>query len=355
MDFKDALNAIIKKNRREILNDNFRVRSILCDYVGFSLYQTKLINIFCAIYKEYDLVKIFKNKGLIEGRRYLKAVYPKFVSICTYIDFKEAINPISEIICPDEYLKYNNTKQPQKENKVVIVKNASQKVLPTLTNQIVLPKPLNSIKGINIITEVESVKIDYFDDKGKPYKDVKLYYKSKNYNPISTNSYHIKSDILYINTKKTEGDIVIGLPLNMKLDSLDIKTNRTNIDINSLIKIDKTNIITESGNVEAQVSGNNLNVKTKSGMIGLNINTINTNCDSKEGGIIFCVFPIQKKKMNVNLSSSSGNIIGVLGFKARMKITGLFNKRGLVTSKVKEDKCVINYRLYAQNGKISIK
>ena len=351
MDFKDALNTIIKKNRCEILNDNFRVRSILCDYVGFSPYQIKLVNTFCVIYKEYDLIQIFKDKGLIEGRRYLKTVYPKFVNICNYIDFKEAINPISEIVCPEEYEKYNNTKQPQKVNKVVIVKNASQKVATAITNQNALPKPLNNIKGINIITEVKSIKIDYFDDNGKPYKDVKLYYKSKNYNPISKNSYHIKTDILYINTKKAKSDIVIELPLNMKLDSLDIKTN----NINSLIKIDKTNIITELGNVEAHVSGTDLNVNTKSGMINLNINTINANCDSKDGTIFFCVFPIQKKKMNVNLSTSSGNILGFLGFKARMKITGLFNKRGLVTSKIKEDKCLVNYRLYAPKGKISIK
>ena len=355
MDFKEALETIIKKNRCEILKDNFRVRSILCDYVGFSPYQVKLVNIFCEIYKEYDLVQIFKDKGLIEGRRYLKTVYPKFINIYTFVDFKEAINPISEIICPDEYLKYN-ANQSKKANKVVIVKNVSKKQAPVLTNQPVLSQPFNNIKGINIITEVKSVKIDYFDEKGKPYKHVKLYYKNnKNRSPISTKNYSVKSDILYINSKKTKQELVIGLPVNMKLDSLDIKTNNTNINICSSIKIDKTNIITESGNVEAQVSGNDLNVNTKSGMINLNINTINTNCDSKDGTIFFFVFPIQKKKMNVNLSSSSGNLLGFLGFKARMKITGLFNKRGLVTSKVKENRCQVNYRLYAPNGKISIK
>jgi len=117
MSFKDAFNELIFTYGLDILKDNFRTRAILSDLVGSSYYDIKLIDIFCKVLKNYDLFNIFSEKGLKEGRLYLNNVYKQYKELCNGKEFADAINPISQMICPKEY------KEAEEKKKSIVVNN----------------------------------------------------------------------------------------------------------------------------------------------------------------------------------------------------------------------------------------
>ena len=105
MSFKEALNKLIHNYGIEVLNDKFKTRSFLCDYVGANYYENRLIEHFLLINCIFDLVYIFKKKGLKKGRELLQDKYETFKYDITKKEYVDSINPIAEIICPKEYAK----------------------------------------------------------------------------------------------------------------------------------------------------------------------------------------------------------------------------------------------------------
>lgn len=111
MSFKEALNNLIQKNGIEVLNDKFKTRSFLSDRVGSNYYDNKLIEHFLLINCIFDLPTLFKKKGLKKGRDFLQEKYENFKYDITKKEYVDSINPISEIICPKEYAKFQKKKQ----------------------------------------------------------------------------------------------------------------------------------------------------------------------------------------------------------------------------------------------------
>ena len=99
MSFKEALKKLIHEYGIEILNDKFKTRSFLCDCVGSNYYENRLIENFILINCIFDLVYVFSNKGLKQGRVFLQDKYEIFKSDITKKEYVDSINPIAEIIC----------------------------------------------------------------------------------------------------------------------------------------------------------------------------------------------------------------------------------------------------------------
>ena len=49
MDFNNAIIKMIDESSLDVLKDAFRMRSILYDFVGSSIYDKKLVDVFCHI------------------------------------------------------------------------------------------------------------------------------------------------------------------------------------------------------------------------------------------------------------------------------------------------------------------
>ena len=106
MSFKDALNLLIQKEGIKVLDDKFKTLSFLSDYVGSNYYENRLIEHFILIHYIFDLVNIFKKKGLKKGRKYLQDRYEDFKYDIPKQEYIDSINPIAEIICPKEFKKH---------------------------------------------------------------------------------------------------------------------------------------------------------------------------------------------------------------------------------------------------------
>ena len=106
MRFKDALNKLIQKYGIEILNDKFKTLSFLSDYVGANYYDNKLIESFLLINCIFDLPTLFNKLKLKKGRKFLEEKYDNFKYDITRKEYVDSINPIAEIVCPEEYEKY---------------------------------------------------------------------------------------------------------------------------------------------------------------------------------------------------------------------------------------------------------
>ena len=105
LSFKEALNTLIHSYGIEVLNDKFKTRSFLYDCVGSNYYENRLIEHFLLINCVFDLVNIFKKKGLKKGRKLLQEKYENFKYEITKKEYIDSINPIAEIICPKEFAK----------------------------------------------------------------------------------------------------------------------------------------------------------------------------------------------------------------------------------------------------------
>ena len=122
MNYNDAIIKIIKDNGLDILKQRFITRSILSDYIKDKYQDKKLIDALYYIYEYFDLVEIFEQYGLIKGRIVLKEKYNIISEKCTITDYKNAINPISKYLFPEEFEKANIIKNESKSN-ITIHKN----------------------------------------------------------------------------------------------------------------------------------------------------------------------------------------------------------------------------------------
>ena len=102
MSFKEALKILIQTYGIEVLNDKFKARSFLCDFVGANYYQNKLVEFFLLINGIFDLSAIFKKKGLKKGREFMESKYENFKYEITKKEYVDSINPIAEIVCNKE-------------------------------------------------------------------------------------------------------------------------------------------------------------------------------------------------------------------------------------------------------------
>ena len=334
MDFKDALKILIDREGYEIFNNIFRARSLLLDYVRYNPYQIKLIYLFCDIYNYYNLYEIFKEKGLEKARHYLILVFHKYKDSYSFIEYKDAINPISEIIYPEEYK--NSIKEKIIKNEVIIKRESVQ-----------LYKYQN-IKGLNIKVSAKSLRIiSNVKDEIKIYKDSedKL---------IDLNKYEYINNNLSINLKKNKNNIIINIPKKLHLLNLSIISNNTPIEIPDLIYANKCNITNKKENILVNLKCNNLSIDNKLGYTYIKGNIRDLNVSSTNGNITFELDTKKRKNINLNIQSNTGCINGIFEESIKMSlIRKLFMKRRMLM-KEQINNCKINFNLTTNKGKIRI-
>lgn len=339
MDFKEALNTIINKNRCEIFNDIFRVRSILCDYVGFSPYQTKLVYIFCDIYKEYNLIQIFRDKGLIDGRTYLVSIYSKYKNRCTFVDFKEAINPISEIICPEEYKKYNDRKLTGQSKGIKVIKNSKKRDFTKKEKK-------EEFRGLAIKVKAKSLTIEYGDEFA-------IYNNSNT--RIDINKFETDLGVLQLKLNYVKSNITIKVPKNKSFEILNINAASASVNIKDYINVDNCNIETKSGNIDVVINCENFKFKTTLGNVKFTGDLTNIEGSTTSGTISYFLIPKNKDGMTVRLTSFDGDIYGFFAFRLRKRLTSTFFKTRTLITDVSIYGCLVSLYHQTMFGRIKIK
>lgn len=349
MDFKEILEMIVNKDGYEALNDIFRVHSILSDYVTFTPSKNKIISLYSEIYKECNLVDLFKTKGLNEGRKYLISIYPKYKSKCTIDEFKEAINPISYLICPEEYENYQKVKQENiNKNKIIkqvnVVKNnnanAPQKnQVPTITNDV--------IKKIKLIYSVGKMTIVY-------NKTDDLEIVSESLKPITPTKQTFNNGILNLTILRQGSNIIIKLPKSCKLKKLEIFG-----EIGSLVMQDKINakdavIYLKEGYHYIKVKGENLKVGAQSLSVDLECDIKNLFLNNTNGNVYYNLYLDGKRKANLNLNVLNGNIFGFFYGHSCSRLTRVLFKTRSIHKTVMIGKCEATLNIDAPNGRIRI-
>lgn len=234
MNYNDAIIKIIKENGLEILNQRFITRSILSDYVKDNYQDKKLIDALYYIYEQYDIVQIFEQHGLKNGRIELKEKYNTVKEKCTINEYKNAINPISKYMFPTEFQETNQPKEMQAPT-VVVTKNKDTTELKKikLINQIPQPvknPPKPQTKNIKIEIGNYPLQIKRNNKNEIEIYNGNLLIKTKNI-PLTNNTLHL--DLKNIDCKNK---ITIYIP-HKNYEQLTINNDSLNSNINTTIDI----------------------------------------------------------------------------------------------------------------------
>ena len=341
MDFKNALITVIDKNGYSVFQDTFRVYAIICDFIGSSPYQVKLTNLFFDIQKEDDLFKIFTEKGLKKGREYLKTIYPKYKEKCSISEFKDVVNPISEIVCPIEYGKLNEVNK-NKNNGVAIVKFNKTNDNKTHTS-IIEGKKVDLLKRIKLEINADKIFVEY----GNKFEILKNSKIITNIKAINYKFGELNGRVDYPDSKVT-----IRIPQQTILDLLDIESKHGDITIDNTMEVSATKLKTE-GSVNVRLKGNSAIINTKNNAC-INGDLNNVVCNSIHGNIITFFMTNNKKKMNINLKTDKGKILMFFGDRLRRRLTKLIGRTRKIQKKEFVGKCNVSFNITTLRGKIKI-
>ena len=183
------------------------------------------------------------------------------------------VNPISKVIYPIEYEKYNKNKIINQTtiNKVAVVKNKKQNtkhiIKPVKINNVqpkALPANPKSIKQIEVITHNNKVEI-YHHNK----RDIEIYLDNK---LIPLSNFQIRNECYIFDFRNTIKDILILLP-NKIYEYMHVKGCVSDMIIGKKeepIKSKTMDVIVDSGIVNINTKGMDLNINTKTACLYIN-------------------------------------------------------------------------------------
>ena len=310
MTYKESIIRIYKEYGKDGLDNSYLSFSIISDDVKADYYQKRLAAIFYQINKDDNIFKIFKDKGIVDGRNYFKSIYKsKYKDTCKVEEYMDMINPISEIACPKEYLLH----QPKTIKAVVTpVKKICKTPLIHKNNNVpVVNKPVKKRNDILIngscnylfIKVHKKPDITFIDEKtGQPLSlrrstdksgrevlnittkrdSVILYLPDWKYNSIEIDVSSAYADITYGNENHLRCNDVMINPGIMKHLNMNVKSTGTlNIDhVQSDVSIDG-----EFNNLSVNCDGI---LSTSIYRIGDEVSLI-----SNQSGVIFCIHELK--------------------------------------------------------------
>ena len=180
MDYADALASFYSRYGPQGFENAFFARAVLSDSVGGSVPDKRLIDALYALFHALDIVALFQTDGLEKGRGEIIKIYDQLEGGFTRREVVAAVNPLSALLCPNEFAGRIRPAMEKKNAAVVLKKEKSspkrQSVRidrksknptpaapsPKTPNKAVLPKKpakkaLISIKNIDIRTNARSV------------------------------------------------------------------------------------------------------------------------------------------------------------------------------------------------------
>ena len=360
MSFKDAFNELIFTYGLDILKDNFRTRAILSDLVGSSYYDIKLIDIFCKVLKNYDLFNIFSEKGLKDGRLYLNNVYKQYKELCNGKEFADAINPISQMICPKEYKEAEEKKKSIVVNNTEIHKQLKEQVNNgelNLTEKtkvkpgLVKYNPMQHSKIKKLEIEVEALGLII-----KPSNTDKISVFIGNKEDTSLGNFEVIDQTLKMNLSKKDKVIFLYLPTN-RYQSVSIKSTNALIDISDEIqfRIENLNIKTTNGNIYSNVSSKSIKLETTNGFIIIKGYIDKVIAQTTNGNIDFNLGIGTRKTLSIRTKTTNGNITGKFSDgKLNSKIINIPGKTRLIIDDIFIKECLIKLSVSTTNGNIKI-
>lgn len=333
MDFNNAIIKMIDESSLDVLKDAFRMRSILYDFVGSSIYDKKLVDVFCHIAADIDFNDTFTNLGLSKGREEFKSKFVNYKTICTASEYVDAINPISSIICKDEYLEYQKSKKQNVEKKIVeavSINKAQNTVLEqktllagkkqqvaakVMSNPIINQnRDISKIKGIVIKTKDQNIRF-----KSKSSGSICVF-KGDSKRSMSLSKYPIINNKLYLDFVDMDDNITISLNTNI-YESLNITSNGGNILIERGYRfplcINHLKIKTVTGDISVECRCMDLKINSEFGAIKIAETTGNITAHS-EYGKIFYSLPNTYSQCKIDLYTKYNDIL--LDFKKNKAI-----------------------------------
>ena len=277
MEYSIAIEKLINSYKLDILDNTFLSRSILLDYIGNSIYDKKLVDVFYYINKTNNIKNIFINSSLHEGRKILEGIYQDHKNDITKQEFVDAINPISKIIYPVEYEEYIKNKVNNKVlvNKVVVKKKKEEPVVKATPKPIVLNPPPKQTTPKQVKKKtIQKISVKLYNNKLEIYhhdkKDIEIYIDNKlqklsNYQVINQDTY------LFDFSNKI-GDIIIYLP-NKMYNLLEIEANSNCIVLgknsNNLLKVRKIIINSRKSYLTLYCKTLTMNINTRIAIINI--------------------------------------------------------------------------------------
>ena len=369
MSFKEAFRKLINTYGYDILHERFRTRSILSDYVMNDFYAKKLIDVFLLINSQYNIQFILVDKGLVEARAFFQSIYPRFKEHCTAKEFVDAINPISELVCPEQY-KYYEENKVKKETKVVggaeiVRKNPKpeakakgfviNKAQP-VNNQKVNQTPVNGNKQnvnktpgkannvqVNAQANINNNYINLHNIlaqrnkgnktpkiKAKPNKikflevssycdilsisqgtnqDIEVYIGGSK-TPKTINSYVVKGDLCQMSLIHPGEKVEIRLPKKI-LRHLKIWTRNSNVIISpskGKMKFWTIDVTNENGFIICNAQTKSIRAVSSNGNIQIFGETEHAYLNNVNGDISFGLYTIINKTLNITAVNINGNI-----------------------------------------------
>ena len=291
MSFEEALNKIIDDYGFEILKDTFRTYSLISDYVGSSIYDSRLAKLFECVYYCFNLYELFKEKGLSDARKFLEKKYDNF-SEYTKREFVDAINPLAKRVCPDEYIESSK-------------KNAYNKQIVKQRNNQVIVKPAVQIVNTNNNTKVNKRKKKPKNiNTNYSFSSIVIHAKTKN---ITIQVTAINNSIVLDGKTLYPGYDVNAIILNKILDIKNLSGKKLTINVNDKNKLDNIIIDAPDSNITLETKDidtllNKLVVKAKSiKNNGFGANTIELT--TKQGNIINA-----SNFKDIKIESNSGRV-----------------------------------------------
>ena len=358
MDYQKAFTEVLNQYGLEILENNFLVRSFLCDLIGNSPIDNQLMDIFYSLNKEESIYKKISGLSLKESKEQIKLLIANTKSGYSVTNYIRSVEPLLLYLFPNEYNLYCE-KQIVKAKVVRNKQTPLKYTVQLLTKPVVAPKPkvanaqkkvVQKDKIVNLNIRSKNLKITYGSSK-----DVRVF--NKDYTDITNNvSISEKNGIIAVNSISKHAELTIELPktkytkvkvwysgkylqikgriIGLTIDELEVKSGRGNVHIDTDTKV----MTVSSCNGDLYIEGTNK---------VLNVSAYKTNVDCSLSGAYQRSCNIVAKEGNINLNFP--------GYKIKPKINYIFKRISLVEGVYQVGKRNVKLYLDAQNGYVTAK
>ena len=356
MNYIDAINKLVSIHGLSIFDNQFMTKSILSDYIGSSPYDYRLVCVLYDLLQSLAIVQIFQTNGIKKGRELLGEEFKKMNGICSSREFVDTINPISSLVCPEEYNGLQNQKtnnnggiaivrvkeKPQNPLKINVIQRNNPPVKPPAVE-------INKIKNIAIKGMVDCLII-----KKTSVKEPTLFIDGVKQDGDLTK--YVRHGVLNLNFANHAKDVEIRLP-RKRYGVLYINLDTANIFINEGLHFTEVNVLTRKSGFVYLGQAEKLNLTSSVSKIFINGIIRESNISIDKGNVDASLLYGTNAWVSFNARTSKGHIrVEIVDkkylYKKEYKLIG-FKPKIIVLSNIRNGEALY-LNLFTRYGYLSL-